>query len=401
MEVNQSLFFKFSIYCDTTKFGESVHVTGNQINNFAVKDSIELRTCKKVYPHWESDTHCLNIDYNKPFEYKYLIKKGQEIIRWEEIRENRKIPIEYNLEDQSKNLIKVSAGKFGNLLPQILSLEEISNPNVNLGSKNEIIVTEEAVDDMEESDFNKSPKEMEFSFANFEKPENNFGNEMIGDESNNVSPQIRRSLAISARKATSETELNSPLLADSIPLCKSKLSLNNGSSGKNIAMLDYDTFITENPQSLSNKEDLNLPNDELPNACVDNEYVNINSQYETLETKREIQETVVNCDDVQPQREENVDVSPESAPKSLGNEPSNSNNLETVNNEQKDCLPDLFETESNRPDQPLSGLSSPRKKNFKIDLKHINSPDGKYKVNLENKTPNPPQENNQCCCIIV
>jgi len=49
MEENGFLHFKFSIICDSTKYGEHVHIAGNQINNWSSDNSIELKTCKKFF----------------------------------------------------------------------------------------------------------------------------------------------------------------------------------------------------------------------------------------------------------------------------------------------------------------------------------------------------------------
>jgi hypothetical protein len=382
MVENGFLLFKFSINCDSTKYGESIHVAGNQINNWASDNSIELKTCKTVYPFWESGIHHIKIDYDKPFNYKYLIKRGEKVVRWEEIKEHRMISIINGIEDKSKNLIQVSTGTFGVLSPQIVTIKESINLYPNLENRNEIVVTEEDAAQIEESELNKSLKDMEFTLENNEKNTNY--NEMAVNHSNTVTAENYLKTDISLRKEPFETEPNSPFIEYDIPLCKSKLSLNNGCSGKNIASLDYETNVTENQQISRNREDLILFNDEEPKQEGDLESLDSSTPIETMETKRENHEVMINCDYLQAQKEENVDIPPESAQKS-------NNDEQKINN---DMIPE------NQPENEISPAKI-KKGNLKIDLSKVNRPDDKYKVNQTQETPNPPQEGNACCCIIV
>ncbi len=149
MEKNDTLFFKFTIVCDCTKLGETVHVTGNQIHNWNTSKSVELKTTPKLYPIWESDNLSLNIAYDKPFEYKYLIKKGNIIVKWEDFNGNRIIPKLINQGDEFKNFIQVSNGKFGFSSPQTINFGDnlILQPKIEVPQtvfiKTEFIYSEE------------------------------------------------------------------------------------------------------------------------------------------------------------------------------------------------------------------------------------------------------------------
>lgn len=187
MEDKGVYFFKFSITCDRTKNGETVHISGNHINNWDITKSLELKTCKNIYPKWESEIVGINTIQDKPFEYKYLIKMGNEILRWEEIKGNRTIHFIDNNYDNTKNFINVSEGNFGCSTPQIvslgenLSLLENSKNSVKEPQHDEIIITEENIQ-TEVSDLNKLTCENFYTHEEYDNIEPAKGSQLYKTE---------------------------------------------------------------------------------------------------------------------------------------------------------------------------------------------------------------------------
>ena len=115
------LILCFSVNCDTTIYGESISVTGNQIYNWDINRSIELKTTKESYPLWQSPKHKIKIDNTRDFQYKYVIKKGNNFIRWEAFNQNRILILNNNVQF---NYLEVSDLKFDKLASPIKTIEE-------------------------------------------------------------------------------------------------------------------------------------------------------------------------------------------------------------------------------------------------------------------------------------
>ncbi|CDW77583.1 water chloroplastic-like [Stylonychia lemnae] len=111
---------RFRLGTANTKFGESVHVTGNipQLSNWNAKQAPLMSTDASRYPQWDSMSSIILNDEQalSPFEYKYIINQNDNI-KWEQ-GNNRVLNLSSHLGE--KEVLIIDHGYDQKAAPKIL-----------------------------------------------------------------------------------------------------------------------------------------------------------------------------------------------------------------------------------------------------------------------------------------